>query len=260
MHEVNVLLLDPESFKRRFRFESGGPIYDPSLGKASGRPISNKEAGEALQSFGALHAAQEKRIDRAAKFFIPSLFVVPTVLMGIGHSGWMLTAAAACICLLIGTILLANLRLHQFTSNLWKRFEPRPHSQRLSVQEQVALGYRQTWTDRATIVLGFVIFLPGYVYGHGKHDVLLLIPKIGETLSLAYWAGIKVLGGLLLFCLCAMIIKRITPWLAGRRKALKPKRRVVIGKSTATTRRASKSPIRPYGRGDLSGVDKMKRS
>ncbi len=251
MHGFNPLWLSPLKFHRRFRSDATGWIYDPTLGRASGRPISEAEALNTARAFDALHNRQDKHINFAAKMIIPSLFMIPVVLIAAGLIHWLAAGLFGAITTLLLVIGLANFRLFAFAANFWKQVKIRPETPPLSVEEQIRLGYRDSWGERLFISLSIVLFLPLYAYAHsGGHDYLALIPGFGLAVSQWYWLGAKILGLVGLLAFVGLVVRKIALVLI--------KRRPPSAKSVKKRQKTQELPVHKVGRADLSGVEKTR--
>lgn len=251
MHSFDPLWLSSLKFHRRFRSDTTGWIYDPSLGRAPGRPVSAAEASNAKRAFDALHHLQDRRINQATKIIFPALFTIPVVLLAAGLIDWLAIGLGGGIATLLLIIGLANLRLFTFAANLWNQIKIRPGTPTLSVEQQIQLGYRDSWGDHLFISLIIVLFLPLYAFAHsGRHDYLALLPGIGPAVSYWYWLAAKLLGLVGLLALLGLIVRKVV---------------IVITKNRAPSKQPSASqlqsldlPVHKSGRTDLSGVEKSK--
>lgn len=251
MHSFDPLWLSPLMFHRRFRSDSTGWIYDPSLGRASGRPVSEAEARDAKRDFDELHQLQDRRINLAAKIIIPSLFMIPVVLLAADLINWLAIGLGGGIATLLLIIGLANFRLFAFAANLWNQIKIRPETPSLSVEEQIRLGYRDSWGARLSFALIMALIVPGYGYAHsGGHDYLALIPGIGPAVSYWYWLAAKLLGMVVLLALLGLIVRKVV--------IVMKKNRAPPNQPSASQRQSLALPVHKSGRVDLSGVEKSK--
>ncbi len=251
MHSFDPLWLSSLKFHRRFRSNTTGWIYDPSLGRAPGRPVSAAEASNAKRAFDALHHLQDRRINQAAKMIFPALFMIPVVLLAADLIDWLAIGLGGAIGTLLLIIGLANFRLFAFAANLWNQIKIRPGTPSLSVEQQIQLGYRDSWGDRFFISLTIVLLLPLYAYADsGGHDYLALIPGFGLTLSYWYWLVAKLLGLVALLALLGLIVRKVV--------IVMTKNRAPSNQSSASQRQSLDLPVHKSGRVDLSGVEKSK--
>lgn len=256
MHGFEPLLLSPPMFHRRFRWDENGWVYDPSLGRAPGRPVSDVEARKARRDFDDLHQLLTKRIDRAAKIFIPSLFILPVLLISAGLIQWAATGMAICIALLILTVVWANKRLFGFSIRFWKHIEARPHSGVLTINEQIERGYRSSWSNRFMAFVVSVALIPAYVSAHNQHNIVRDIPVYGELASAIYWILLALIGGsFLTFLLVRRLVRKMAVW----KQTLQSEERGLGNISPPVPPTKSKNTkVEPYPRGQLSGIDRTK--
>jgi hypothetical protein len=251
LHSFDPLWLSSLKFHRRFRSDSTGWIYDPSLGRAPGRPVSEAEARNAKCAFDALHHLQDRRINQAAKIIFPALFMIPVVLLVAGLIDWLAAGLGGAIGTLLLIIALANIRLILFAANFWTQVKIRPETPSLSVEEQIRLGYRDSWGARLGFALLMVLIVPGYGYVHsGGHDYLALIPRIGPAVSYWYWLAAKLLGLVGLLALLGLLVRKVV--------IVMTKNRTPSNKPFASQRQSLDLPVHKSGLADLSGVEKSK--
>ncbi len=251
MHHIEILYLDPDGFRRRFRHESAGWVYDPSLGRKPGRPVSSAEMQQVNSDFRKLHSQQQAQISLAAKLFIVAIVVTPVVAIWIGSRLLAMWGMMGLIGLLIAKLVEANFRVHQFTRSYWRRIERRPETTALSVDEQIRRGYRNSWGVRLGSAFMIALIAPGYGYAHsGGHDYLALIPGIGPAVSYWYWLGAKLLGLVGLLAILGLIVRKaVIAMMKNRTSSNGP----VASRQQSLDLLAHKA-----GRADLSGVENTK--
>lgn len=249
MHGLTVILIDPPKFSRRFRLDRGW-VYDWRTGRGVGRPVSEKEMNLAIQEFAALYQKQDRLVNVAAKVVFPVVLTVPIFVSALGF--WAIAVALLVfgILTMLAAIALANWRIFAFAGSFWNQVSSRPEARLLSVEEQVRLGYRATWTEHLVFWFGLTLILPAYAYGHGRHDILTLIPRFGSAASHWYWLAVKCLSLVGLLTVVGLAVRRIVLALRKRRS---PPVKQVEGQGKALV-----SLIRLPERADLSGVEKAK--
>lgn len=235
--------------------EDGGWVFDPSLGRRTGRPVSSREAIEAKQRFAALHAIHSRRIDRAAKLFITVVLTVPFLSIAGGMNMAATAVFVLSVTMMLGIVGYANLSMYKHVSLLWNRVQARPNTAILSEAERIRRGYRMDWVSRVKLSVGVVLLLPAYLAAHLGRGGTADIPVIGPTFSRAYWA--------ILLCTLAAVplyffVRAIANKLRTRRHQRKGSRPTSDKIPPQPARRQGKS-VQPYPRGDLSGVERMRR-